>query len=59
MYKEGQEIKKGEKICEWDPFNAVIISEFGGIAKFDSIEEGVTFRLERDDQTGLCREGYR
>jgi DNA-directed RNA polymerase subunit beta' len=50
--KEGQDIAKGDLICEWDPFNAVIISEFSGIAQFDSIEEGVTFRMERDDQTG-------
>jgi DNA-directed RNA polymerase subunit beta' len=52
--KDGQKVKKGEPICEWDPFNAVIISEFGGIAKFDSIEEGVTYRVERDDQTGYA-----
>ena len=49
---DGKKIAKGDKICEWDPFNAVIISEFGGVAQFDSIEEGVTFRVERDDQTG-------
>ncbi len=52
FFKEGKKIKKGDIICEWDPFNAVIISEFGGIVKFDAIEEGVTFRMERDDQTG-------
>ena len=39
-------------MCNWDPFNALIVSEFSGIVKFDSIEEGVTFRMERDDQTG-------
>ena len=50
--KDGQKLKKGDKICEWDPFNAVIISEFSGVAHFDSIEEGITFRSERDDQTG-------
>jgi DNA-directed RNA polymerase subunit beta' len=50
--KEGQSIAKGDPICEWDPFNAVIVSEFTGIAQFDSVEEGVTFRMERDDQTG-------
>ena len=50
--KDGQKVKKGDKICEWDPFNAVIISEFSGVASFDSIEEGITFRSERDDQTG-------
>ncbi|MBX2873741.1 MAG: DNA-directed RNA polymerase subunit beta' [Saprospiraceae bacterium] len=50
--KDGAKISKGDKICEWDPFNAVIISEFGGIANFDGVEEGVTFRVEKDDQTG-------
>jgi DNA-directed RNA polymerase subunit beta' len=52
MVNEGQTIAKGQMICSWDPFNAVIISEFSGIAKFDSIEDGVTFRIERDEQTG-------
>jgi DNA-directed RNA polymerase subunit beta' len=52
--KDGQKIARGEVICEWDPFNAVIVSEFPGIAKFDSIEEGTTFRIERDDQTGYA-----
>ncbi|MCB0707174.1 MAG: DNA-directed RNA polymerase subunit beta', partial [Saprospiraceae bacterium] len=52
--KDGQMIKKGEPICEWDPFNAVIISEYGGKAIFENIEEGQTFRVERDDQTGYA-----
>ena len=51
--KEGQKVTKGDLLCSWDPFNALIISEFTGIIKFDSIEEGVTYRLERDDQTGF------
>ncbi|MEM9928653.1 MAG: DNA-directed RNA polymerase subunit beta' [Bacteroidota bacterium] len=51
--KDGQEVKKGEPIVEWDPYNAVIVSEFEGIARFSDIEEGVTFRTERDDQTGF------
>jgi len=52
--KDKQKIEKGDPICEWDPFNAVIVSEFKGIAKFESIEEGSTFRIERDDQTGYA-----
>ena len=52
--KDKQKIKKGDAICEWDPFNAVIISEFGGISEFESIEEGETYRIERDDQTGYA-----
>jgi len=50
--KEGTEVTKGQLICDWDPFNAVIVSEFTGIVEFESIEEGVTYRIERDDQTG-------
>jgi DNA-directed RNA polymerase subunit beta' len=52
--EDGQDVMRGDAICEWDPFNAVIVSEFTGITKFDSIEEGVTFRIERDDQTGYA-----
>lgn len=50
--KEKQKIVKGDVICEWDPFNNVIITENSGIAQFESVEEGVTYRVERDDQTG-------
>ena len=50
--KDKQKIKKGDLISEWDPFNALIISEFDGIVKFEDLEEGVSFRKERDDQTG-------
>jgi len=52
--EDGKPVKKGDKICEWDPFNAVIVSELSGLVQFDSIEEGVTFRIERDDQTGYA-----
>lgn len=52
MVQDKQKIRKGELICHWDIFNAVIISEFPGIVRYDSVEEGVTFRTERDDQTG-------
>ncbi len=46
-------IKKGTLICDWDPYNAVIVSEFGGKLEFDNIEEGITFREESDEQTGF------
>jgi len=49
LVKDGQKIKKEETVCTWDPLNSVIITEFGGIAQFESIEEGVTFRVERDE----------
>ena len=52
--KDKQKITKGEVICEWDPFNNVIIAEYGGIAQFESVDDGVTYRVERDDQTGYA-----
>jgi len=51
--KNKKKVKKGDPICEWDPFNAVIVSEYSGIVQFEDIEEGVTFRSERDEQTGF------
>jgi DNA-directed RNA polymerase subunit beta' len=50
--KDGSKITKGDRICSWDPYNAVIISEFAGTAKFDAVLEGITFREESDEQTG-------
>jgi DNA-directed RNA polymerase subunit beta' len=52
--RDGQLIAKGDTICDWDPFNAVIVSEFAGIAEFEAIEEGITYRVERDEQTGYA-----
>lgn len=50
--KEMKSIKKGEPICQWDPFNGVIVSEFGGKVKFDNLEQGMNFQVEIDEQTG-------
>jgi len=50
--KDGSKIAKGDRICSWDPYNAVIISEFAGVAKFEAVLEGITFREESDEQTG-------
>lgn len=50
--KNGQKVTKGQVICTWDPFNAVIISEITGKVKFESVIEGVTYREEADEQTG-------
>ncbi|GLR19445.1 DNA-directed RNA polymerase subunit beta' [Portibacter lacus] len=52
--KDKQVVEKGDVICNWDPFNNMIITEFPGIAQFEAIEEGQTFRIERDDQTGFA-----
>ena len=46
-------IKKGDIICKWDPYNAVIISEVSGKVVFENIIDGVTYREEVDEQTGF------
>ena len=51
--KEGKKIKKDTAVCEWDPYNNVIISEEEGTVAFESIEDGVTYREELDEQTGF------
>jgi DNA-directed RNA polymerase subunit beta' len=49
---EGQKVEKGEELCYWDPYNAVILSEFEGTIGYESIIEGITYKEESDEQTG-------
>jgi len=51
--KPGETVEKGDLICSWDPYNAVIVSEFQGKLDFESIQEGVTYKEESDEQTGF------
>ena len=50
--KESQKVKKGDLICKWDPYNAVIITEGTGVVQFENFEDGITYREEVDEQTG-------
>jgi DNA-directed RNA polymerase subunit beta' len=52
-FKTGDVVQKGDKIAQWDPFNAVIVTEYSGVLKFNDVLEGVTFRAETDETTGL------
>ncbi|ULQ58128.1 DNA-directed RNA polymerase subunit beta' [Flavihumibacter rivuli] len=52
IVKDGQQVKKGDPICSWDPFNNVIIAEIAGAVKFENVIEGITYREEADEQTG-------
>ncbi len=52
-FGNGATVKKGDVICEWDPFNAVLISEVGGRMEFKNFIDNVTYRTEYDEQTGL------
>ncbi|MFS8617108.1 MAG: DNA-directed RNA polymerase subunit beta' [Solitalea sp.] len=50
--KDGQRLEKGDLICSWDPYNAVMVADFAGKVVFESVLEGVTYREESDEQTG-------
>ena len=52
-FQSGDTLKKGDVICEWDPFNAVIVSEVAGKIEFNNVIENVTYRVDSDEQTGL------
>jgi DNA-directed RNA polymerase subunit beta' len=51
--KNGGKVKKGDVICKWDPYNGVIVSEFPGAIAYENIEQGVTYQVEIDEQTGF------
>ena len=52
-FTNGSQVKKGDMIAKWDPFNAVIVTEFKGKLKFNDVLEGYTFKAETDETTGL------
>ncbi len=55
-FKNGDVVKKGDKICEWDAYNALTIAEIGGKIAYDSLIEGVTYREEAADEYSLHKE---
>ena len=52
-YKHGDHVKKGDLIADWDPFNALILSDVEGTVEFQDIIEGITYRVEVDEQTNI------
>ena len=51
--KHGDMVSKGDLICEWDPFNAIIVSEAHGTIRYENLIEGVTYRVEADEASGI------
>ncbi|MCM4169715.1 DNA-directed RNA polymerase subunit beta' [Arenibacter antarcticus] len=51
--KNGDKVEKGQVICSWDPYNGVIVSEFPGQIAYENIEQGITYQVEIDEQTGF------
>ena len=53
IFQNGEKLNKGAAVCSWDPFNGVIVSEFTGQIVFENIEQGETYQVEIDEQTGF------
>ena len=53
FFDNGATVTKGDKIIEWDPFNAVIVSEAAGRITFEGMDENITYKVESDETTGL------
>jgi len=51
--KNGDTLKAGDVVSQWDPYNGVIISEFAGKIKYENIDQGITYSVEIDEQTGF------
>ncbi|MDM1040576.1 DNA-directed RNA polymerase subunit beta' [Empedobacter falsenii] len=51
--KNGAKVQKGQEIASWDPYNGVIIAESTGKIEYEQLEQGVTFQIEIDEQTGF------
>ncbi len=51
--QDGDKLEADQVICQWDPYNGVIISEFAGKVKYENIEQGITYQVEIDEQTGF------
>jgi len=51
--KSGDAVSAGDVICQWDPYNGVIVSEFPGKIAYENIEQGITYQVEIDEQTGF------
>ncbi|MBP5487605.1 MAG: DNA-directed RNA polymerase subunit beta', partial [Bacteroidales bacterium] len=55
-FKDGDKVKKGDLLCEWDPYNATTIVETAGKVQYDNLIEGVTFREEISDEFAVNKD---
>ncbi|HEX8472044.1 MAG TPA: DNA-directed RNA polymerase subunit beta', partial [Brevundimonas sp.] len=53
--KEGSEVKKNQRLAEWDPYTTPIITEVGGVVRFEDLTEGLSFKEETDEATGIAQ----
>ncbi|MFN7158050.1 MAG: DNA-directed RNA polymerase subunit beta', partial [Erythrobacter cryptus] len=54
-FKDGEQVKVGDRLAEWDPFTLPIITETSGVVKYQDLIEGVTLEEQVDDATGIAQ----
>jgi DNA-directed RNA polymerase subunit beta' len=55
MFKDGDQVKIGDRLAEWDPFTLPIITEQSGVVKYQDLVEGITLEEQMDDATGIAQ----
>jgi DNA-directed RNA polymerase subunit beta' len=55
MFKDGDQVKIGDRLAEWDPFTLPIITEQSGVVKYQDLIEGITLEEQVDDATGIAQ----
>jgi DNA-directed RNA polymerase subunit beta' len=53
LVDENAKVEQGEKLCEWDPFTIPVITEKGGMVKYEDLVEGVSIKEVVDEGTGI------
>ena len=55
LFKDGDKVKKGERIAEWDPFTMPLITEKQGVVKYQDLEDTKTLIEQVDEATGIAQ----
>ncbi|WP_188236853.1 DNA-directed RNA polymerase subunit beta' [Sphingopyxis sp. LK2115] len=55
MHKDGEKVKKGDRIAEWDPFTMPLITEKQGVVKYQDLIDGKTLTEQVDEATGIAQ----
>jgi DNA-directed RNA polymerase subunit beta' len=55
LFKDGDQVKAGDRLAEWDPFTVPIITEKSGRVKYEDLIEGITLEEQVDEATGIVQ----
>ncbi len=50
---EGDNVKRGDRLAEWDPYTRPVLTEIEGLVEFEDLVEGVSVSEQRDESTGI------